>query len=431
MAVQKRLTECEIEEARAQMKYWKRGRSVDEVFAFELGLNMICDNIKGEYQAQALATVGLVRLPDVLLLVQVDDYQNKYSEMPANREYFVKATIWNYLYEQILTSVYDGFVANLLGLDSLICFLCLPKEETADLDNKELSAFSEYLCRVIKEKTGISVTICISGRCHRLSDYTKAYTQARRMLFDSFYFGKKATVVFSASLQMRKRLDSLPQFMDYYPAICVTISNGDQGRFTHILRDIFDSIFNEQIPPKQTKHKLIELIYMMSSYAQSCGLSYKENVALAMTEYADLVLCSSYLEDIFKHLLNYHIFLSKELEHLPERDAAQAFREPIQEYVKKHYGEEITLKSLAFITGYSTYYFTRLFKKYFGCTLTEYLLQFRIEQSKKLLISQTDSLGMIAEQCGFESANYFSRCFRQRVGVTPTKYRNQNMKNQG
>ena len=159
MAVRKRLTQCEIEQARTQINYWKRGRSVDEVFAFELGLNMICDNIKGKYQNQALATVGLTQLPDVLLLVQVDDYLDKYSEMPANREYFVKAAVWNCLHEQIQTSDYDGFVTNLLGLDTLICFLCLPKTEANDFNNQKLAVFSNHLCREINHETGVSVTI--------------------------------------------------------------------------------------------------------------------------------------------------------------------------------------------------------------------------------------------------------------------------------
>lgn len=430
MSVQKQLTEHEIELARAQMNYWKKGRSIDEVFAFELGLNLICDNINGEYQDQALATVGLTRLPDVLLLVQVDDYQNKYGTMTANREYFVKATVWNCLHEQIRESAYDGFVANFLGLDALGCFLCLPQDGVNDSVDQELATFSDHLCSVVEKKTGIPITICVSERCHRLSDYTKAYTRARNMLYNSFYFGKRATVVHSTSMQGQEQQDHLSELTDCYPAVCATISGGNRQRFAHILQDICTSALEERIPPNQAKNKLVELIYTMGAYAQNCGLSHKEKVAPAITKYADLVLRSGYLEDILQYLLDYHSFLSQELEQLADRDMAQAFREPIQEYMKNHYGEEITLKDFAFMTGYSTYYFTRLFKKYFGCTMTNYLIEFRIEQSKELLISRTDSLGRIAEQCGFESTNYFSRCFRRKVGVTPTEYRNQQMEKQ-
>ena len=250
------------------------------------------------------------------------------------------------------------------------------------------------------------------------------------MLYNSFYFGKRAAVVHSTSVQGQEQQDHVSELTDYYPAVCVTISGGDQQCFAHILQDICASAFEEHIPPKQAKNKLVELIHTMGAYAQNCGLSHKEKVAPAMTKYADLVLRSGYLEDILQYLLDYHSFLSQELEQLAGRDMAQAFREPIQEYVKNHYGEEITLKDLAFMTGYSTYYFTRLFKKYFGCTMTDYLIEFRIEQSKELLISRTDSLGRIAGLCGFESANYFSRCFRRKVGVTPTEYRNQQMEKQ-
>jgi len=416
---QKCCSEDEQAQARAEMGYWKKHRSIDHVFASELAFSLIYNNVKADKQDQALATMGLTVLPDVMLLVQVDDYISKYSDIEITHEFYVKAGVRSCLQAAIVRSVYDGFAANLVGMDTLICFLCLPEEH----DDTELYEFANDLRERVERETKIPVTICISDRCRKMSDYSKAYTKARDLLFGSFYLGKNAAVVSSKADYSEKHRGYLSQIMDYYPAICVALSNGDQERFGEIMQDVCRVLREQQVPPKQSKNNFAGLIHTMEVYAQNCGLTNKERVAPMTAKYAELVLRSGYLEDTVDHLTEYFAFLSQNLKQLPSRDRAQAFQEPIVEYVKNHFEEEITLNNLSEMTGYSTYYFTRMFKRYFGCTMTEYLTRFRIERSKKLLEEEDCSIGEVAARCGFDSANYFTSCFRSRIGLTPSQYR--------
>ena len=52
-----------------------------------------------------------------------------------------------------------------------------------------------------------------------------------------------------------------------------------------------------------------------------------------------------------------------------------------------------------------------------------YLLEFRVNQAKNLLVSGDEAVVEIALACGFESASYFNRVFRRCVGMTPSEFR--------
>lgn len=92
-------------------------------------------------------------------------------------------------------------------------------------------------------------------------------------------------------------------------------------------------------------------------------------------------------------------------------------------YICEHYDEEISLEELADMCGLSVSHFIRSFRKYAGCTPHEYLLSFRLRQSKLMLWSTTDSIDEISVKCGFNSASHFARAFRKQEGITPTQFR--------
>lgn len=58
----------------------------------------------------------------------------------------------------------------------------------------------------------------------------------------------------------------------------------------------------------------------------------------------------------------------------------------------------------------------------FGTSPYNYLLNVRIEESKKLLRGKDPYIADIAYRCGFSDPKYFSRCFKNVVGMTPSEY---------
>lgn len=69
-------------------------------------------------------------------------------------------------------------------------------------------------------------------------------------------------------------------------------------------------------------------------------------------------------------------------------------------------------------------YLNRIFKREFGCSLTGFLLQTRLEHCLNMLLNTTLSIKEIMFSSGFGDAAYFHRLFFRRFSCTPRHYRN-------
>lgn len=84
---------------------------------------------------------------------------------------------------------------------------------------------------------------------------------------------------------------------------------------------------------------------------------------------------------------------------------------------------ELSLKSMARLGNVSPSYFSSLFKKETGLTLTDYVNGKRIGHAKLLLATTQLQVQTIAQQCGILDLHYFCRLFKKETGLTPTRYR--------
>jgi len=78
---------------------------------------------------------------------------------------------------------------------------------------------------------------------------------------------------------------------------------------------------------------------------------------------------------------------------------------------------------LARVVGYSYDYFRHQFVNHFGVSPKEYILQERIQHIKKRLTNTEDSVRDIAVRYSFYSTSHLSRTFKKYVGCTPSEYR--------
>ncbi len=91
-------------------------------------------------------------------------------------------------------------------------------------------------------------------------------------------------------------------------------------------------------------------------------------------------------------------------------------------YIEENYAEKISTKSLAEKYGYSSEHFCRKFKAETWLSPMKYLKTYRLETSTKLLKTRKYTVTEVALHCGFNDANYFTRCFKEHFGTPPLKY---------
>jgi YesN/AraC family two-component response regulator len=92
-------------------------------------------------------------------------------------------------------------------------------------------------------------------------------------------------------------------------------------------------------------------------------------------------------------------------------------------YLRSHFREHITAQQLGESLSFHPVYIARCMKKEYGCTPMEYLLHYRIQQSKLLLMQTSYTIARIAEEVGFNQAPYFSSSFIRIEGTTPREFR--------
>ena len=94
------------------------------------------------------------------------------------------------------------------------------------------------------------------------------------------------------------------------------------------------------------------------------------------------------------------------------------------QYISSHYFETVELSALASLVGVSEGHFCRTFKKYTHMRPIEYITHLRMERAKAYLVEDVNmSITEIAEAVGYASPSYFSKVFRENVGMSAEKYR--------
>ena len=92
-----------------------------------------------------------------------------------------------------------------------------------------------------------------------------------------------------------------------------------------------------------------------------------------------------------------------------------------ENYIKTMYMQDITVEKIAEILSLDRRYLSRIFKNRYGVTMQEYLINTRIEASKKLLDSGY-SVSQTCAMCGYKDQFNFSKMFKKKCGISPNKY---------
>ena len=95
-------------------------------------------------------------------------------------------------------------------------------------------------------------------------------------------------------------------------------------------------------------------------------------------------------------------------------------------FIHDHYGEKITLEDIASSACISTRECTRCFRRCINTTPNEFLIGYRLRAAMRLLAESEKSILEISEECGFSSASYFTKTFREARNCTPKEYRETN-----
>nr|WP_312577239.1 response regulator [Sedimentibacter sp.] len=92
-------------------------------------------------------------------------------------------------------------------------------------------------------------------------------------------------------------------------------------------------------------------------------------------------------------------------------------------YIERNIKNGITLEDVSNYANMSVYYLSKIFKKEMNINFITYITDKKIEIAKDMLENTDDPIINIAIELSYNEANYFSKAFKKKVGMTPSEYR--------
>jgi AraC family transcriptional regulator len=105
-------------------------------------------------------------------------------------------------------------------------------------------------------------------------------------------------------------------------------------------------------------------------------------------------------------------------EKMPPRWLEQA-----RELLHAQFSETLTHDEVAKIVGMHPVHLATVFRRYFNCTIGEYVRRLRIEFASRQISTSQDSLCEIGLAAGFSDQSHFSKVFKKHTGMSPGRFR--------
>lgn len=95
----------------------------------------------------------------------------------------------------------------------------------------------------------------------------------------------------------------------------------------------------------------------------------------------------------------------------------------VMAYLGENYKRRLTGEIIEKELSYNFDYLNQQFRQHMHMSIFKMLQKIRMDESKILLQTTTDTVGAISDAVGYDDAAYFSRCFKKLTGYTPLEYR--------
>ncbi len=268
------------------------------------------------------------------------------------------------------------------------------------------------------EKLGIALFIGVGGVKEGIDHIVDSYREATETLRYRYLYGSNCTLEYEQIKERQLRYEITTEskiFLRFMSYITGCEEQGSAADFTTALlkqHEIDENASIETVNLFKTK-----MIAAMNSIlvSRNYRVEDKEEKLDAMAQAVTLK--------------RFEVLLSELLDYLREQEETSESTENtictrIRTYIHNHYSDsELNVEGIANYLEMSAIYISRCFKESYNVRIPDYIAQIRIQNAKEQLQNTEDSMGEIAERCGFLSSNVFIKTFKKLEGITPGAYR--------
>ena len=191
-----------------------------------------------------------------------------------------------------------------------------------------------------------------------------------------------------------------------------------EGLFLALDPQFISQIAYETVAPDNTE--------LVPTFIQSDPLIYYLGLALKSELETDYFGSRPYVESLTTalaaHLVKKYSTRKVKLDRYEDGLSRYSLRQALS-YTDDNLHSNLKIAEIATVVGMSPYYFSRLFRQSMGLSPHEYLTQRRLELAKQMLKKTNLPIIEITAEVGFNSQSHFITLFKKHVGTTPLKYR--------
>ncbi len=167
-----------------------------------------------------------------------------------------------------------------------------------------------------------------------------------------------------------------------------------------------------------------ELLESSGLSEDKCTLSVPSlrNTFLSMKEAADLPHSTELF--LASKILEMFSILHEEFRPSSKMSSGSLYSKRAKDYIQANYANQISVESIAAMLGIDRRYLCRVFCKNTGDTPQNFLVNFRLEKAATLLAKHGYSVSEAARSTGYEDIYNFSKMFKKKFGVPPSRYKN-------
>ncbi|KWX76397.1 AraC family transcriptional regulator [Paenibacillus riograndensis] len=346
----------------------------------------------------------------VVMLIEIDRFQEQVAELSIREVELIRFSLLNITQETI--AEYAGCAVFRARHNRYLAVM----NDTGPVSPIEIA---EQCCRNIERYTKFTVSVGVGGRVEETSELPDSYRQAHRALAHHLFTEGNAAIMYD---DLHQTGSQEPLALEYKDELLLALRSGNAGRADAILSAIAETLHT--LISRQNPDYLLSLYDELAASAIRTFyelVPYRDIQPLIQKFRAVQGTAGLPLASLQRQLLA----LCTEGAGLVRQNSLSEGQKVIYEaidYIKSRLPEDITVGECAAHVHLSASYFSSLFKKVTGMTVTQFTTSERIQKAKTLLIEGAQ-VQEVASAVGYEERRYFSEMFKKITGQTPTEFR--------
>ncbi|MFC4102402.1 response regulator [Paenibacillus xanthanilyticus] len=370
--------------------------------------------------AQRWAFLGMSLKPEqmAVLLLEIDDFQEQAETMTVHQVELTSFAIQNVVEETL-----REYTSCLVYRSTEHRFVAVVNAADAG----QIVRLAEQCCEHVSKYAKLTLTIGAGGLAETLSGLPESRRQAEWALAHRLYTTGNSVIGYDDVADSGHSPVIPFAFKD---ELLLAIRSGNGGRAVSLLDDM--SVTLEGLTRKPSPD------YWLSLYEELAASVIRTLFELGL--YHELKSSADRLKGLQRSSSITLAALKQHLTQLCMEGAELVRRGTVSEgqaiiykslkYVNEHLDREVTVTECAAHVHLSASYYSSLFKKVMGVTLTQYIASERIRRAKTMLIDGVP-VQEIALMFGYEERRYFSDMFKRATGMTPSEFRESYMSGSG